>query len=432
MVTTVGIRSRFAVPLYVGGAALSLFGNSAIAIVLPWLVLARTGDVTITATVATVSGIATVPATVLGGRLADRFGARRVAVLADIGSAVSVAALPVVDAVWGLDLMWFVILGAVGALFDVPGMTARQALMAEVAETSGTKVDTVAGVFQASFSLAFLAGPALAGLLLGWFDPVTVVWVTAMCSALAGVLTWLLPVSPSIGADHQATGRGGWQLIIGDRRLLAVLFISFAATLITPPLLAVVLPAFYAGIERPELLGFTLSAFAVGSLLGAVLYALLSKRSRLPAYLAAMGMMTLGMVAVALLASVPLIMVGMLLLGLGGGLFGPVWNVFIAEQLPTGTRGRVLGWFTAATMVAGPIGLGGLTLALTLTDMQTAALALGIFWVFVAVLAVISRDARAVATAPAPEPRGADGDAAAPVADDGGADGHHEAHGSQS
>ena len=122
MVTTVGVRSRFSVPLYVGGAALSLFGNSAIAIVLPWLVLARTGDVTITATVATVSGIATVPATLLGGRLADRFGARRVAVLADIGSAVSVAALPVVDALWGLDLMWFVILGAIAVAMSFGAM----------------------------------------------------------------------------------------------------------------------------------------------------------------------------------------------------------------------------------------------------------------------------------------------------------------------
>lgn len=393
-------RTRLALPLYIGGGSLSLFGNSAIAVVLPWLVLARTGDVTITATVATVSGVAAIPAALLGGRLTDRFGARRVAVLADCGSALSVAALPVVDLIWGLDLTWFVVLGALGALFDVPGMTARQALLAEVAHASRTPVETVAGAFQAAFSLAFLAGPALAGVLIGWLDPVGVVWVTAVCSALAGLLTWLLPVPPGVGADAAPAARGGWRLILDDRRLLAMLIVSFAATLVSPPLMAVILPAYYAGIDRPQLLGLTLSAFAVGSLLGAALYALISRRSRVAGYLLAIGSMTAGMVAVAVLQSPPLIMVGLFALGLGGGLFGPIWNVFIAEQLPPGQRGRVLGWFTAATLVAGPVGLGALTLALGTVSMESVALLLGGFWVVIALGAVLSRDARAVATAP--------------------------------
>ena len=40
--------SRASLPLFVAAEAFSLFGNSAIAIVLPWLVLTRTGDPAVT------------------------------------------------------------------------------------------------------------------------------------------------------------------------------------------------------------------------------------------------------------------------------------------------------------------------------------------------------------------------------------------------
>ena len=85
--------TRLTFPLYLGGAGLSLFGNAAIAIVLPWLVISRTGDPSAAAVVAAAAGIASVPATFFAGRLTDRFGHRNVAVAADVGSALSVAAI---------------------------------------------------------------------------------------------------------------------------------------------------------------------------------------------------------------------------------------------------------------------------------------------------------------------------------------------------
>ncbi|MDI9897836.1 MFS transporter [Rhodococcus sp. IEGM 1381] len=187
-------RIRFAVPLYIGGASLSLFGNSAITIVLPWLVLATTGSLSSAGLIAAAAGIAAVPATFAGGRLIDRFGARNVAVVSDLGSATAVLGLIVVSATVGMSVPWFVVLGVAGAVFDVPGMTARQAMLADVASISGASVTTVAGFFQTGFSLAFLAGPALAGLLLSMLDPIDVVAVTAASSVAAAVLTALVPV----------------------------------------------------------------------------------------------------------------------------------------------------------------------------------------------------------------------------------------------
>ncbi len=81
-----------------------------------------------------------VPAFVAGlsmGVLVDRVDRRTSSVVADLVSAQSLAALPVVDLAAGLDLGWFNLLGSVGAVGDVPGLTAREALLPAVVRHGG-------------------------------------------------------------------------------------------------------------------------------------------------------------------------------------------------------------------------------------------------------------------------------------------------------
>ena len=118
--------SRASLALFVAAESFSLFGNSAIGIVLPWLVLSRTGDPAVTGLVAAFAALPAILAALVGGWLIDKVGQRRMSVLSDLGSALSVAGLAVVDRVFGLDIGWFIALGVLGALFDVPGMTARE------------------------------------------------------------------------------------------------------------------------------------------------------------------------------------------------------------------------------------------------------------------------------------------------------------------
>ena len=402
-----GTAVRRVVPLYLAGATLSLFGNAAISVALPWLVLARTGDLATTGLVATVAGVAAAPATLLGGRLADRFGARRVAVAADLGSAAAVAALGVVDGVWGLTVAWLLALGAAGALFDVPGMSARQSLLGEVARVGGARVDTVAGAFQAAFSVAFLLGPALTGLLLSVLDPVDVVWVTAACSTAAAGLTWVLPVpDPDRAAAGPGSAAGGLAVVRRDPRLRATLVITCAAALVTPPLLSVVLPGHFAELGRPGAYGLVLSLYSVGALAGSACYALLARRSRPAVYLASIVAMTGGMVVLAWLGPVPVLAVAMTVLGLGSGLYGPVWNVFVAESVPLAVRSRVIAVISAAGLVAGPVGLGVLSLVLAHASLGAGVAAIGGVWVVVGLYAVLSPGARALAV---PPPGGAGG-----------------------
>lgn len=396
-----GGPSRRVVPLYLLGGGLSLLGNAAISLALPWLVLERTGDPTATAVVATAAGVAAVPATLVGGRLADRFGARRVAVAADVGSAAAVTALAALAATDGLTLTSLVLLGAAGALFDVPGQSARQALLADVADRGGIGVDQLAGWFQGAFAMAFLVGPALTGVLLSVLDAGGVVWLTAACSAGAAVATWLLPVqhlyAESSDADAQEKIPGAWRVVRGDRRLLATLVVVAAAALVTPPLMAVLLPGHFAALGRPGAYGLVLSAFAVGILAGSVAYPVLAARSRVLAYVTGVGAITAGMLGLAGLGPVPVLGAAMLVLGVGSGLYSPVWNVFVAEQVPARVRAGVLSYLNATALVAGPIGLGLLGLLLSVGSLRLASVLVAALWTVVAVFAVASRHARGIA-----------------------------------
>ena len=393
--------SRASLPLFVAAEAFSLFGNSAIAIVLPWLVLTRTGDPAVTGLVAAVAALPAILAAVVGGWLIDKVGQRRMSVLADFGSAVSVAGLAVVDRVFGLDLGWFIALGILGALFDVPGMTARETLMGRVARTSGVSLDKIASIRQAVFSLAFLGGPALAGVLLAILDPIQVVWVTAGCSLAAGICMLLLPLTAPEVVSAGTADIGGLATIRGSAPLRAMLVIGFGSALVVAPLLGVLVPAHFNGLGEPTWFGFTMSAFAAGSMIGAILYAVIASRSRRAVYVGGLLLQTLGMVGFTTLHGVWPVAIGSALVGIGGGLLSPVFIVFFTEQVAESVRGRVLGLFNALALIASPLGLGAIALALSVTTLEVAATWLLAAWVLVMAYALISKGMRTFAESPA-------------------------------
>ena len=386
-------RSPLTLPLYLAASATSLFGNASISIVLPWLVLTRTGDVALTGLVAAASGAPAAVAALVGGHLVDRLGRRLVCVVSDVGSALSVAALAIVDATAGLNAFWFVALGILGALFDVPGMTARQALMADVSETSGVAIDKVAAAQSTLFGLSFLAGPALAGILLAVLPAINVVWVTAACSALAAVLIAVTPLarrerSPEDAAEH-ASPLAGFSVVRRDPALLAMTTISLVSMLFVAPLLAVVLPAHFNALGAPQQLGFSLSAYAVGSIAGAGLYGALFAKRRWGAWAVAQVLYAASLILVATLADFWPVAAGMALAGVASGLEGPIVQVLLTERVPDAVRGRVFGLFSALSTLASPVGLGLFALLLTGASLQAGAVVLAAVCVLTSVYALL-------------------------------------------
>lgn len=404
------MTSRLTLPLYLIASGTSLFGNSAIAIVLPWLVLSRTGDPALTGLVAAASAAPSAIAAFVGGHLVDRIGRRTVCVIADIGSALSVAALAVVDLTMGLTVGWFIVLGILGALFDVPGMTAREAMLADVSATSGVSLDKIAAWRGALFGLSFLAGPALAGWLLAILPAIQVVWLTAACSGLAALTMLAMPLRARARSDADDTSPlAGWTLVRTSRMLRSLMVISLATMVLVAPLLSVILPSHFRILGRPELLGLSLSAYAAGSLVGSGIYgALFGPGRRWPAWVSANVLFVVGFLAIATLTGFWPVAVGMLLLGIGSGLQQPIAVVVLTKAVPEALRGRVFGLYSALGMLAAPIGLGLSAGLIATTNLAITAWILAGCWTAVSIAAVVVRSLRDYLRTPDEEAADAD------------------------
>jgi MFS family permease len=269
-----------------------------------------------------------------------------------------------------------VVLGVLGALFDVPGMTARETLMGRVSVTSGVVLDRVAAIRQSVFGIAFLAGPAVAGLLLTLLDPIRVVWVTAACSALAALCTLVMPVvaQPPTRRQSGSSSPAAWRPCGPVRRCGRWWSSPSAAPLLTAPLLTVLLPAHFQRLGQADWLGYTMSAFAAGTIAGSILYGVLAARSRRLVYVLGLVLQTVGMAGFASLQGFWLVAAGSVMIGIGGGLLSPIFLVFFTERVAERVRGRVLSLVNALGMVASPIGLSLMALLLTRSTLGVGAL----------------------------------------------------------
>jgi MFS family permease len=157
-------------------------GNGISLVAFPWLVLQRNGSAVEASIVAMAGTLPLLVATVLAGAAVDYLGRRRVAMIADGLSALSVAAVPALALAVGVQAVNVAVLAglaALGAFFDPAGMTARETMLPEAATRAGWTLDHANSVYEAVFNLAYIVGPGLGGLLIATLGGVDTMWVTA-------------------------------------------------------------------------------------------------------------------------------------------------------------------------------------------------------------------------------------------------------------
>ena len=350
---------------YYASHVLSLLGNGIASVALPLIVLQTTGSPLGMSALATATAVPSVVVGLLSGVIIDRINRRTASVISDVISAVAIAALPLVDLLWGLDLVWFILLGILGAFGDVPGMTAREVLAPMVARHTGLDLRRVVGVRQTLTSIALVIGPAAAGVLLAAVDAMTVLWITAATSALAAVLTRMLPRRLGEVDSSRVTRQPVMRelvdglLVVGRSRFLlgtTILVLGLAVAL--GGLQGLVMPVYFDLIARPELLGLVLTALAAGMLVGAMVYSAVGARLPSCAWLSAGFVVTsVGFVLMASLLSPAVVFAGAAALGIGNAVVGAVTSVLQVQHTPAALLGRVLSVKTALLTVAAPAGI---------------------------------------------------------------------------
>jgi MFS family permease len=159
--------------------AISMTGNVAGLVAIPWFVLKTTGSPALTGIAAFFNFLPTVLAGFLGGALIDRMGYKKMSIVADVASGVTVALIPLLHSTVGLVFWQLITLVFFGALLDAPGTTSRGAIIPEVAYEAGWTLEAASGANQVVERSSRLLGAPLAGVLIAVLGPTNVLWANA-------------------------------------------------------------------------------------------------------------------------------------------------------------------------------------------------------------------------------------------------------------
>ncbi|MBT2484011.1 MULTISPECIES: MFS transporter [unclassified Microbacterium] len=404
---------------YLASYLLSLLGNSLAAIALPLLMLQVTGSVLGAGIVSAATAIPALLAGLFMGVVIDRINRRTSSVITDLISALCIAALPLVDLISGLSLGWFVLFGILGSLGDVPGMTAREALLPAVVRRSGIPAERLTGIRESLGAVALLLGPAAAGTLIVLVGGTAVLWITAATSLAAALLTLLIPRRVgAIDRDREADAaaprsngwtqlRDGWRVLLRSRFLVATTILGTLSVTVLAALQGLLLPVYFTLVEQPGMLGFVLTAMAAGMLISGMIYALFGSRGRRRVWfvVGAIGM-TIGFAVIASLASVWVVLVGGFVTGAATGLFSSLMGVLMIERIPERMRGRIMGTQNALTTVAPALGIMAAAVLTELSDVRVAAIAVAALWIIALAVALFARSLRNLDPIVDPDPVG--------------------------
>ncbi|CAN5244115.1 MFS transporter [soil metagenome] len=346
-------------------------GNGISMVAFPWLVLQHNGSAVDASIVAMAGTLPLLASTLIAGTAVDIIGRRRISMIADGLSALSVAAVPIIALTFGVDTVNVAVLAtlaAFGSLFDPAGLTARESMLPEAATRADWTLDHANSVYEAIFNLAYIVGPGIGGLLISTLGGITTMWVTSVTFVLSIFAIATLRVFRLEGAgrpDGATRPVGVWSGIVeglsfvwNNKVLRTLAFIDLTATGLYMPMESVLFPKYFTDRNEPAHLGWVLMALSIGGLIGALGYAVLSKYvKRRTTMLIAVLTLGVAMTIISFLPPLPLILGLCAVVGLVYGPIAPIYNYVMQTRAPQHLRGRVVGVMGSLAYAAGPLGL---------------------------------------------------------------------------
>lgn len=347
---------------------ISMTGNVLAMIAVPWFVLQTTGSASLTGLTATFTALPAIIAAFFGGTLVDRMGYKRMSVISDLLSGVTVALIPLLYHLLGARFAFWQLLVLVflGALLDAPGGTARLSLLPDVAKLAGMRLERVNSAAQAIQRGSNLMGAPLAGFLIALMGADRVLWVDAASFAVSALMVAALV--PSHAAPSQPEKKQsryledlkeGLRFIWRDRLILAVVSTVMITNFLDAPLFAVIMPVYVSRVFGSAVnLGLIIAGFGAGAMLGTIIYGAIGHRlPRRMTFALSFIIVGLQFFFLALLPPVGFIIAAFAVLGLASGPLNPIIMTVMQERVPAEMRGRVFGTMTAGAYLAVPLGM---------------------------------------------------------------------------
>lgn len=355
-------KTRLPLGALLAAEGVSVAGNQMALVAIPLFVLETTGSASRTGVTMFFTFLPTVLAGLFGGALIDRLGFRKTSITADIASALSVAAIPLLHRTVGIEFWQLVVLVFLGALLDAPGSTARSAILPDVVEQAGLSIDRGTALFNAVDRIATLAGPPVAGILIALTGPVDVLWADALTFVFSAVVIWA--AIPRQGKPERAKTsyltdlREGYAFVRGDSTLLSIIFLVATMNALDSGLAFVGLPVYADRVlDSPPTLGLLLGVIGAGSAAGSLAFAAWGDRvRRRPTLVICFVFVSSFFLVVGAFPPLPVVLVYGALAGIAAGPLNGILGAILYERIPEHVRGRALGIVRALSFMAIPLG----------------------------------------------------------------------------
>lgn len=349
--------------LYVADV-ISLSGNAVAQLAIPWFVLTTTGSATSTALVVFFNFLPIVIAAFFGGVIVDRLGFRTTSVVADVASAAAVAAIPLLHSTVGIELWQLFVLVFLGALLDAPGATARSALLPDMVELAGIRMERASGIRGAIQQGSLLLGAPIGGLLVAGLGATEALWLNSASFLVSAALVAVFVPRPGAATAEEAPGRFLSELADGirfiwDRRLLRAMMLTVLLSNFLeapfPVIMAVFAEETYGSAADLGLLYGTLGGAALA---GALVYSAVGHRwPRRLTFVLCFAIFPLSYLVISTTPSLPVALAAFAIVGLASGPINPLIFTIVAELVPMQLRGRVFGAVRAGAWASIPLGI---------------------------------------------------------------------------
>jgi MFS family permease len=329
---------------------------------LPWFVLVTTGSATRTSFVVAAELVGLALLGLPGGRLLGALGARRTMIVCDTARAPLMLVIPVLH--WSGGLSFPVLLAVAFALgaFSAPYFAAQKVIVPELLGEEEKQVAEANALFQAATRTTLLAGPVLAGILIGAIGATSVLLIDAATYVVSVLLvTAFVPArAPVERAPEHRQIRAGLRFLARDR-LLRVWWPAFAlgdaawtAFFVTVPVL--VLDRFG---HKPGIAGWLFASFGVGAVIGnAISYRFLTRRlDGLTIFAAFIVIQVLPLWLLWLPLPATALSAVLLVSGIGNGLVNPSLHAISTLRIPEPMRPTVMTTVMVLWALVNPLGV---------------------------------------------------------------------------
>jgi MFS family permease len=363
MIDNTAPKSRRPLIALLTANAISLAGNQITTLAIPWYVLATGGSATDVGLVGFFTILPIVMAGFLGGGIVDRFGRKRISIIADLVSGSTVALIPLLHETIGLSLWQLIVIVFFGALLDAPGGNARQSILPDLIESSGMSPERANSAYQTVQRFSQLLGPIAGGLLIAAFGATNVLWIDAASFlASAAIVFRHVPADVPQPRTEKHYGReliDGLKFVRADQLLLWLAIMIAIMNFLDAAIFSVVFPVYVKEeFDSARTLGLLFGALGAGAVVGTVLYGVFG--ARFPRRLPFIICFTLASAPGLVLATMPPLWVLAPVLFFSGAAGGPVNPILMTvrqERVPDALRGRVFGSFGALAWIAMPAGI---------------------------------------------------------------------------